>query len=67
MNNIVRRLRSFAGHRDALRREGARCLLLGIFDGNNVLLECGREIDRTLARRGNLQAVVTRGNTAKCI
>ena len=47
------------GQGGTLRQEGARCLLLGILDGDNTLLNRGREIDKMLARRGTLKAVVT--------
>ena len=53
------RLKALNGQGDALRQEGARCLLRGIFESDDGLLTRGREIDQILARRGALRVIVT--------
>lgn len=52
-------LKALNGRGETLRQEGIRSLLLGIFDGDKALLNRGREIDKRLARRGALKAVVS--------
>ena len=54
-------LKVLNGRGETFRQEGIRSLLLGILEGDKALLNKGREIDKRLARRGALQAVVTSG------